>query len=220
MSFYYDEKELIKNPCVYKVSQWKLTLRTDFRIELFKLWKNGEMEAMEQKLKDNGLIPGVIEPNYAKVLIRSFKSSGYPVHKCDELVFCPDVIMDHPLIRSGKFEISEKGHRLQMTKLFEKELFSKFPEISVEEGLKLAGVDPVDVGYQRIFKIQRSFEERAQQMYLPGEKMRAAMMGQVRLVMAWILMKMNIKSFSGTPMSRDTMGPPLSWRKVFIMSHI
>ena len=170
MSFYYDEKELIKNPCVYKVSQWKLTLRTDFRIELFKLWKNGEMEAMEQKLKDNGLIPGVIEPNYAKVLIRSFKSSGYPVHKCDELVFCPDVIMDHPLIRSGKFEISEKGHRLQMTKLFEKELFSKFPEISVEEGLKLAGVDPVDVGYQRIFKIQRSFEERAQQMYLPGEK--------------------------------------------------
>ena len=40
MTFTFDVKELIKNPCVYKVDQWKLVLRTDFRIELYELWRN------------------------------------------------------------------------------------------------------------------------------------------------------------------------------------
>lgn len=170
MRFFYDEKALINNPCVYRVDRLKLVLRTDLRIELFKLWKNGEMEAIEQRLKDNGLVAGVVEPDYGKVLITSFKNSGYPVHKSDELVFCPDVLMDHPLIKSGKFIMSERGNHLQMVESFEKELFSRFPEIPVEEGFRLAGIDPQDVGYQRINRIRKNFEQRAQKMYVINQE--------------------------------------------------
>ena len=46
----YNEKALIKNPCVLKVDRWRLTLRTDFKIELFELWRNGEMDKIEQRL--------------------------------------------------------------------------------------------------------------------------------------------------------------------------
>ena len=165
MRFYYNKKELSNNPCVYKVDQWKLTLRTDFRIELFELWRDGEVDKVEQKLLENGLGPGAVGPEFGRTLITSFKNSGYPVHKSDELIFCPDRLKEHPLVKTGKFEQTERGGKLRITKSFEKELFSRFPEISVEEGMRMAGLDPVDVGYQRINRIQKEFEERANRMY-------------------------------------------------------
>ena len=53
MRFLYNEKELIKKPCVLKVDQWRLVLKTDFKIELFELWRNGEMDRIEQRLTEN-----------------------------------------------------------------------------------------------------------------------------------------------------------------------
>ncbi len=108
MRFFYNEKELIKNPCVLKVDQWKLTLNT------------------------------------------FFKNSGYPVYKSEELAFSPDKLMEHPLIKSGKFEMAEKGHRIQIKKDFENELFAGYPEVPVEEGMRAVGIDPMDVGHQRV----------------------------------------------------------------------
>lgn len=166
MRFFYDEKELSKNPQVYKVDQWKLTLRTDFRIELFKLWRNGEMEEIEKSLKDNGFVLDVVGADFGNDLITSFKNSGYPLHKSDELTFCPDRLNEHPLIRSGKFEVMERRCALQIKPEFERELFSRYPEVSVEEGLKLAGIAPEDVGYQRIRRLMKSFEEKASRMYM------------------------------------------------------
>lgn len=161
MRFFYNDKELIKNPCVLKVDQWKLTLRTDLKIELFNLWKNGEANKIEQKLLENGLGPEMVGPDYGRTLLTSFKNSGYPVYRSDEITFSPNKMKEHPLIASGKFELMERGgNRFQIKKSFEMELFSRFPEISVEEGMRLAGLDPVDVGYQRILRIQREFESR------------------------------------------------------------
>ena len=159
--FYFNAKDLSKNPYVYKVDQWKLTLRTDLRIELYKLWRNGELEKIEQRLSEIGLGPEMVGVDYGKTLFTSFKNSGYPVYKSDELTFSPDKMKEHPLIASGKFELMERGgNRFQITERFKRELFSRFPEISVEEGIKLAGLDPIDVGYQRIMRIQKEFESR------------------------------------------------------------
>ena len=166
MRFYYDAKELSKNPYVYKVDQWKLTLRTDFRIELYKLWRNGELEKIKQRLLENGLGPEMVGTDYGNVLLTSFKNSGYPVYKNDELTFSPEKMNEHPLIASGKFELMEHGgNRFQIKENFKRELFSRFPEISVEEGMRLAGLDPVDVGYQRMLRIQREFESRQTKRY-------------------------------------------------------
>ena len=166
MFFIFNEKELLKNPCVYKVDQRKLILRTDFRIELYKLWRNGELEKIEQKLLEKGLGPEVVGADYGKDLLTSFKNSGYPVYKSDELTFSPEKMKEHPLIASGKFELMEHGgNRFQIKENFKRELFSRFPEISVEEGMRLAGLDPVDVGYQRMLRIQREFESRQTKRY-------------------------------------------------------
>lgn len=48
-----------------------------------------------------------------------------------------------------------------MTSGFERELFALYPEISVESGLEKAGIDLLDVGYNRIHKIKHIFEDRA-----------------------------------------------------------
>ena len=164
--FYFNAKELSKNPYVYKVDQWKLTLRTDLRIELYELWRNGELEKIEHRLSEIGLGPEMVGADYGKTLLTSFKNSGYPVYKSNELTFNPDKMKEHPLIASGKFELMEHGgNRFQITERFKRELYSRFPEISVEEGIKLAGLDPVDVGYQRILRIQREFESRQTNRY-------------------------------------------------------
>nr|MBQ4457311.1 IS3 family transposase [Clostridia bacterium] len=161
----YNEKALIKNPCVLKVDRWRLTLRTDFKIELFELWRNGEMDKIEQRLTENGLVPGVVDSDFGKTLITSFKNSGYPAYKSEELVFSPGKQLKHPLIKSGKFEVAENSHHIKIRKDFENELFAKYPEISIEESLRSAGIDPADVGYQRIFRLEKLFEKRAQQIY-------------------------------------------------------
>ena len=165
MRFLYNEKELIKNPCVLKVDQWRLVLKTDFKIELFELWRNGEMDRIEQRLTENGLVQGVVDSDFGKTLITSFKNSGYPAYKSEELVFSPGKLLEHPLIKSGKFEVADKSHHIQISKDFENELFSKYPEVPIEEGLRSVGIDPTDVGYQRIVRLEKLFEKRAQQIY-------------------------------------------------------
>ena len=165
MRFVYNEKELIKNPCVLKVDKWNLTLRTDFKIELFELWRNGEMDKLEQRLTENGFIPGVVDTYFAQKLITSFKNSGYPTYKGDEIVFSSGKMLEHPLIKSGKFEVAKKSHYVQIKKEFENELFKKYPEVPIEEGLQSAGIDLTDVGYQRIARLKKMFEKRTQQIY-------------------------------------------------------
>ena len=170
MALFLNEKELSKNPNVYKVDSLKLILKTDLKIELFKLWRSGETEKILPRLKECGFGNEVLTTGFIGSLITSFKNTGYPVHKREELIFCSDKLYEHPLIRSGKFEVAEKYSRLQIKPDFEKELFSRFPEISVEAGLKNAGIDPADVGYQRIKKLERDFEKKAGRIYsLEGE---------------------------------------------------
>ena len=169
MRVVFDVQTLAKNQYVYHVDQYKLTLTTELRIELFLLWRQGKLEQIEQKLKDCGLGPNIVGNDFGSTLITSFKNSGYPIYKSGELTFCPDKINEHPLIRSEKFELTERNGGIRIRPEFEQELFSRFPEISVEEGLKLAGIDPRDVGYQRVRNIQKKFEERAHRLYMLGD---------------------------------------------------
>ncbi|MCR5235234.1 MAG: hypothetical protein K6E53_15215 [Lachnospiraceae bacterium] len=42
MWFHLDVNELSRNPRVYKVDERRIVLKTDFRIELYKMWRNGD----------------------------------------------------------------------------------------------------------------------------------------------------------------------------------
>ncbi len=51
MWFHLDVNELSRNPRVYKVDERKIVLKTDFRIELYKLWRSGDPEGVQRLLK-------------------------------------------------------------------------------------------------------------------------------------------------------------------------
>lgn len=166
MWFRFDVNELSRNPKVYKVDEHKITLTTDFRVELFKLWRAGDPEGIQRILNENNLGVDKTGSDYLETLITSFKSGGYPVYKNAELELKTGFQEDNPLILSGKYKRdSGRNQGLSIDPRFEQWLFARYPEMSVEEGIKAAGLDPVDVGYNRIQRLKKSFEEKAQRLY-------------------------------------------------------
>ena len=161
LRFFYDPEKLRENPYVYSVDRLSLLLRTDFRIKLFKLWKCGKTPEIADELSKAGLVPGLVGNDYVSTLVTQFKNSGYPFPQKSEADINPSLISDNPLLASQKFVLSGNSFRgIIISGIFEDELFRGYPEISVEDGLRLAGLDPLDVGYQRIRKITRDFEEK------------------------------------------------------------
>ena len=161
MGFFYDEKLLSANPCVLKVDRYRLSLTTEFRLKLYKLWREDKITEIDSELEKNGLGPGATGNGYMNSLILSFKNSGYPVYKRTECLRNPSGNDDNPLLKSGLFEMGDHNFGIRIKPAFEQELFMQYPEVSVEEGIRLAGLDPVDVGYQRIKKIEKELEQRA-----------------------------------------------------------
>ena len=161
----YDIKELKENPCVYKVDYRSITLKTTFRVELFKLWKQGDKAGLYKLLADNGFSKEKTGRLFYDQLILGFQNGGYPLNKKDEYLALNGAPEDNPLIQSGKYVRLQKRNGLRIAPDFEKELFSIYPEIPVEEGLRRAGLDPVDVGRNRIRKLEQDFREKAEKMY-------------------------------------------------------
>ena len=161
MGFSYDEKLLSQNPCVFKVGRFKLSLTTEFRLKLYKLWREDKISEIDSELEKNGLGPGVTGNGFVNTLIMSFKNNGYPVYKRTECIRNPSVNDENPLLKSGLFEIGYNNFGIRIKPAFQQELLRQYPEVSVEEGIRLAGLDPADVGYQRIKRIETELEKRA-----------------------------------------------------------
>ena len=94
----YDVKAMNENPCVYKADVYGITLKTAFRVKLFKLWKEGNMPALRQMLEDNGLGQDKIGLRLFDQLITAFQMSGYPLNKKDEYLALNGAPEDNPLI--------------------------------------------------------------------------------------------------------------------------
>lgn len=105
MGFFYDEKLLSANPCVRKVDRYRLSLTTEFRLKLYKLWREDKITEIDSELEKNGLGPGATGNGYMNSLILSFKNSGYPVYKRTECLRNPSGNDDNPLLKSGLFEM-------------------------------------------------------------------------------------------------------------------
>ena len=166
MRFHYDEKKLISNPHVSKFDGFTLMLSIDFRVKIYKQWRqNYDAGVIVGMLKENGLGKEVTGSNYYMTLINGFKTSGYPVYKNSEIALITDYREENPILTSGKFVRIDRGNGIRISSDFEQELFSHYPEMSVEEGIRYAGLDPMDIGYQRIQKLKKEFEARAKKLY-------------------------------------------------------
>ena len=168
MRFRYDEKKLQSHPCVYKVDQWKLVLKYDFRMRLYKAWKPEQKPAeIFRILQEEGLTEELAGPDYFMAVANGFKGGGYPVPQRPEIAAKMDYREENPLILSGKFIRSQggSGNGLVIEKSFLKEIENRYPEISVEESIRMAGLDPVDVGYNRIRNIRVELEKKKDREY-------------------------------------------------------
>lgn len=166
MRFLFPEERLLGHPCVYKVDRWKLTLTCGFRIKLYEAWKPEQSAAeIAVLLRENGLTPDLVGTDYHLTVANGFKGSGYPVFNRTEATGIKDYEETNPIVLSGKFTRTEHGNGIIISPKLRDELLSKYPDISVEEGLRQAGLDPVDVGYQRINRIQKDLEREQKHIY-------------------------------------------------------
>ena len=160
-----DVEKLSGNPKVKKVTANRIDLTTEFRIDLFKLLRSGKTEEIKEKLSANGLGDEEVYKGYCSRLTLALEMNGYPVYQNDEITQMTDYIEENPLLTSGKFKRRQKGSRgISIDPEFEKQLFSIYPDVPVEEGLRLAGIDPIDVGSARIYRINEKFSAKANRL--------------------------------------------------------
>lgn len=78
MGYFFNVEELVKNPCVKKVSLRGMTLTTAFRVQLFQAWKAGQnVEAIVQMLEKNGITKELTSDTYALSIGSSFKTGAF-----------------------------------------------------------------------------------------------------------------------------------------------
>ena len=170
--FFYDLEKLQGNPQVYFVDCGKLILRYDFRVQMYKAWKvERKLAPILQLLNENGLTKDLVGEHYYKSLGSGFNGSGFPLPSYRELGAGIDFEEDHPLLASGKYIRSgKKGNGLLIEGDFFREIENRYPEVSIEESLRMAGLDPIDVGHGRINTIRIELEKRSRQDTGRGEK--------------------------------------------------
>ena len=152
-------KVLSANPNVKEVQPYRLTLQLEFRKELYDAWvKDPRRQTLIDLLEDNGFDMEMISNSFLSGIEQSFaygppskgrvqiRTSNSPMSEED----------NEYLLETGKFVKVTRGIGFEPS--FREELRQKYPEQSIEEGLRLAGIDPKRVGYRRISDLMRSFE--------------------------------------------------------------
>lgn len=159
----FNKDEFRGNPNVYRVEEWngKLVLTYLFRIKLYKIWKEKGVTSVLEEMKAAKLEK--VGLPYIEELVTAFKNTGFPLPKAKEITLIDKEL--NPLILSGKFTRTDKGNGISIIPAFEDELFAQYPEITIEEGLRKVGLDPLDVGLSRLMRIRKSFEARAASLY-------------------------------------------------------
>lgn len=163
-----DEKRLEENPVVrlYEVRKQRVHLRAEFRVELFKLWKDGKIDEMKELLDKHDLGIDQVGKEFINRLIAGFYQNGYPLHRRCEIEEIPDYEEKNPLVVSGVFSRRDGiKEGIKLDPEFKKKIFENYPQVSVEDAFINAGINPIDVGYQRIKVIKKSFDRNLEEEY-------------------------------------------------------
>ena len=149
---------LRNNANVKEVREDRLVLTYECRLAIYEKWvKKRGHRIIREELENRGLKISIIGNDYIRNMHKRFRKCGCP--KNGKNPVCAqklDRSADEELVASGKFENYGKG--IRFTESFANELASKYPEQSIEEGLKAAGIDPQKVGYFRIYTLKKRIE--------------------------------------------------------------
>ena len=150
------------DPNVRYVDDHTIRFKYEFRLKLYEAWEAEKRQGVRRTLIENGYDLKELGKQLSDSLCRNFKRAGRPQNaKSNQPVGSLQSFRTNPedneyLLKTGKFIKKNKG--ITFSDDFANELFHKYPEQSIEEGLKAAGIDPELVGYHRIYVLKRKFE--------------------------------------------------------------
>ena len=155
---------LQKNPNVLEVKEDRLLLTLEFRQLIYEEWiKRPERSTVRRMLEIYGFDTQQLGLNFARSVESVFRRSGRPKYSkaspeaqvaWKKTAYMPTMTAEE-LIESGKFiwDIN----RLILHPDFEAELYRRYPQQSVEDGLRSAGISPADIGYHKIYWLKEKF---------------------------------------------------------------
>ena len=159
------QKEAIEilraNPNVKEVREDRLVLTFECRVAIYEEWeKSPGHGAIRRGLEGAGIDITLLDHHYISDMHKQFKRHGCPQNGKRTLRSSSrrDAEADEKLLATGRFERRRNG--IGFTKDFVEELAAKYPEQSIEEGLRVAGIDPDMVGYYRIYMLERQLKSR------------------------------------------------------------
>jgi transposase InsO family protein len=156
-------REFQNNPYVRYVDDHTIRFTFEFRVILYEAWKKEKRQGVRRTLTEYGFDLKVLTRNVIGSLCKTFKKNGRPKNAFQNnpvgsrAAYRTNPEDDECLLKTGKFVRGRNGKGVTFRESFKNELFSAYPEQSIVEGLRKAGIDPNHVGYHRIYTLQRLF---------------------------------------------------------------
>ena len=149
---------LSTNPNVKEVREGRVYLTYEFRVKLYEAWVEEPKPGTVRKvLRANGFDNEALGRYYACDICKTFMRRGHPttgsgVQSRGQGELSREVT-EKILLSTGKFRQKKNG--IGFDESFIDELGAKYPGISIEDGIRAAGIDPALVGYQRIYQLEK-----------------------------------------------------------------
>ena len=146
------------------VDDHTLRFTYEFRIKLYEAWEQEKRQGVKRILTENGYSLKELGVQLVSSLCKDYKTIGRPsITKSSPPVRAKSYYRTDPddyeyLLNTGMFVKPKNGRGISFSDDFRNKLFNAYPEQSVEEGIRKAGIDPEKVGYPRIYELQKLFD--------------------------------------------------------------
>ena len=151
------EMEILRaNPNVKFVRENRLDLTFAFRVQVYEQWEKApSIKTIQAALETAGISRNLVGRPFIDKLHKTFRRHGRPSRgrRGFRAQHTTSQQTDEILLASGKFV--RYGNSIRFSDEFARELALNYPERSVEDGIRDAGIDPQLVGYQRIYQMER-----------------------------------------------------------------
>lgn len=161
-----EKKKLQKNRYVESVGEHAVVLTLEFHSILYEHWKDvPNVYGIQETMRDNGIEPEILGNAYAEALAWDFQTYGDPSVPPVDATHAPYTIVyrrnDVVLLALGMLYVTGRG--MQWDKEFRRELRTFYPEMSIEDGFRKAGIDPALVGKIKIHSLKHHFDRFVEQ---------------------------------------------------------
>ena len=152
--------EFSKDPHIKEITPFRLRFTLSFRQQIYDAVKEEISYASIKKyLTEQGYDCHTLGKRPIDALSTSYKKHGRPVNGsycADSRMYHHDKRDDSILLKTGKFKKARNG--ISFAEAFIDELYLAYPDQTIKDGIRKAGIDPDLVGYQRIIALKRRFD--------------------------------------------------------------